>query len=143
MRVKSSGTRGTMEFEMTTETPDITGLRSHFERQVRHYNERRMDDYYSDLAEDVVYVRSSTNVSSGKAAVKERYRELCERFEWWRWDSQFEYRVTGSTGIAFGPFSQVSRERDGGEVRHAGVTMVVFTYGQNGWQRIAEHLSFE
>ena len=121
---------------------DVDDLKATFEKAVKAYNNQ--DDAWFTLLHDqsISFNPTAPFAIDGNAA----YKESMKRF-WASMESTTfkpinqDFRVIGSTGVAWGHYALENKPKDGARETHFGRYMVIFAKSGEKWLGVASHYS--
>ncbi len=117
-------------------------LQKSFETAVAALNEGNLDGFLADVHEKALsfYSCGPTSGKEGKAACQldwERFfgKTAAAKFE----PRDMQYRVIGSTGVAWGNYDVVVNANNGREMRHQGRYTMTYTLEDGEWKLVMQH----
>ena len=117
-------------------------LQKSFETAVAALNEGNLDGFLADVHEKALsfYSCGPTSGKEGKAACQldwERFfgKTAVAKFE----PRDMQYRVIGSTGVAWGNYDVVVSANNGREMRHQGRYTMTYTLEDGEWKLVMQH----
>ena len=117
-------------------------LQKSFEAAVAALNEGNLDGFLADVHEKALsfYSCGPTSGKEGKAACQldwERFfgKTAVAKFE----PRDMQYRVMGSTGVAWGNYDVVVTASNGREMRHQGRYTMTYTLEDGEWKLVMQH----
>ena len=117
-------------------------LQKSFETAVAALNEGNLEGFLADVHEKALsfYSCGPTSGKEGKVACQldwERFfgKTAVAKFE----PSDMQYRVIGSTGVAWGNYDVVVSANNGREMRHQGRYTMTYTLEDGEWKLVMQH----
>ena len=114
---------------------DLEDLKATFERAVKALNDRNLDGFLSAVHEKSLsfYACGPTSGLEGRAACQQDWQKFFTKTTAVFTPRNFQYRVIGSTGIAWGEYTVAEKTKSGKEMTLEGRYTLIFTKEQGKW----------